>query len=413
MFSLFSKQRLTAFAGFSLMVLTIVSCGGSSSGSSDTDTTPTASISASDVVSNYVTIVTANYTDTISAAQDLKDAVDAFLADPTVVNFKAAQKAWKAAREPYGQTEAFRFYDGPIDNPVDGPEGYINAWPLDEGYIDYVEGNATSGIINDTSIAMTEENLLDANERDGDDTISTGFHAIEFLLWGQDLNAAPGDAGMRPYTDFITGSFGTHANQDRRATYLGLVADLLVEHLTEVNSKWVTNGSYRNEFLALNAQDALKRIIIGVGSLAGGELSGERLSVALVTKDQEDEHSCFSDNTHRDIALNFQGVLNVYNGTYTRTDGSISGNGAGLRDLIEAVNPTLAASMSDQLDRITTLVQEISDLALAGTPFDEQIKGSSTSENRLRIQEVVDTLAAFVDNLSLAADALGIDINLE
>ena len=69
-----------------------------------------------------------------------------------------ARKAWLAAREPYGQTEAFRFYGGPIDD-AKGPEGRINAWPLDEAYIDSVKGKAGSGIINNRKIPLTKAKL--------------------------------------------------------------------------------------------------------------------------------------------------------------------------------------------------------------------------------------------------------------
>ena len=81
------------------------------------------------------------YEASLDSATELDAAIDAFLADPTEETLEAAKQAWLAARDDYGLTEAFRFYGGPIDNETDGPEGLINAWPLDEVYIDYVEGD--------------------------------------------------------------------------------------------------------------------------------------------------------------------------------------------------------------------------------------------------------------------------------
>src|SRR5256885_11217291 len=69
------------------------------------------------------------------------------------------------------------------------------------------------------------------------------------------------------------------------------------------------------------------------GSLSRGELAGERLEVALASRDQEDEHSCFSDNTHRDAVTNAQGILNVWQGSYKRLDGSEL-QGPGIKDWV-------------------------------------------------------------------------------
>ena len=74
--------------------------------------------------------------------------------------------------------------------------------------------------------------------------------------------------------------------------------------------------SYFKQFNLQKSDDALRKILSGIGILAKGELAGERIDVALDTLDQEDEHSCFSDNTHRDIQTNLQGIVNVYFGSF-------------------------------------------------------------------------------------------------
>ena len=85
-----------------------------------------------DAVANYADIVEATYADTLADAQALDGTLEALVADPSDTTLAAARTAWLDSREPYLQTEVFRFYDGPIDNAEDGPEGLINAWPLDE-----------------------------------------------------------------------------------------------------------------------------------------------------------------------------------------------------------------------------------------------------------------------------------------
>jgi putative iron-regulated protein len=230
----------------------------------------------------------------------LNTSLKTLVMDPSEANLEAAKQAWLASREPYLQTEVYRFYDGPIDHPEDGPEGLINAWPLDENYIDYVDGMPTAGIINGDGVidAATLEGL---NEQGGEANIATGYHAVEFLLWGQDLSD-DGNGGQRPHTDYVTDDTGTAANQDRRGLYLTVVGDMLVDHIGSVHGHWMENGQYRADFVASeNTADSIRKILTGMIVLSGFETGGERLKAALDSGNRDDEHSCFSDNTHRDM----------------------------------------------------------------------------------------------------------------
>lgn len=269
------------------------------------------------VAAHYAALVHANYEDTLNAAKTMQAAIKAFTAKPSVETLAEARKTWLAAREFYGQTEAFRFYGGPIDDDK-GPEGQINAWPMDESYVDSVEGKPDAGLVNNRKFAITKKNLAAQNERGGEENIATGWHAIEFFLWGQDLSeTGPGD---RNFEDFVDGK---GKNADRRRQYLTVVTDLLIDDLTFLVKAWdpKAKNNYRAKF-AKGGQESVRKMLVGLGSLSRGELAGERLEVALNSQDQEDEHSCFSDNTHRDAVTNAQGIQNVWLGQYRRADGS-------------------------------------------------------------------------------------------
>ena len=301
------------------------------------------------IVETYAKIVFANYEDSYNLALALQKSIESFTAAPSAEGFEACKKAWLAAREPYGLTEAFRFAGGPIDDE-DGPEGNINAWPLDENYIDYVRGAESAGIINNTETypEITKSVLADLNEKGGETNISIGFHAIEFLLWGQDdLDTKLKTPGKRPYTDYLANG-GTAKNQKRRAEYLNVIAEILVEDLKSMVDEWNPEGkgNYREAFLALETDKALSNILTGIGTLSKAELAGERIFVALDNQDQEDEHSCFSDNTHRDIILNAEGIQNVIAGEYKRLDGTVV-KGASLLDLLKKVDSKLYAELEE------------------------------------------------------------------
>ena len=150
------------------------------------------------VARHYADIAAATYEDAAAGARALRAAIDALVAAPTADRMATARQAWLAARTPYVQTEAFRFYDGPIDRV----EMLINAWPIDESYIDYITGAPEAGIVNDAkgTPELSGPALIALNEREGEKSISTGYHAIEFLLWGQDRRAD--GPGARAATDY-------------------------------------------------------------------------------------------------------------------------------------------------------------------------------------------------------------------
>jgi len=348
------------------------------------------------VVKHYASLVYANYEDTLNAARAMQSAINAFIAEPTAANQQAAQQAWREAREFYGQTEAFRFYGGPIDDDH-GPEGRINAWPMDESFVDKVEGNPRAGLINDRDFAITKEAIAAQNERGGEENIATGYHAIEFLLWGQDHSET--GPGNRDFNDFVDGKA---PNADRRRLYLSVVTDLLIEDLASVAKAWRPGSklNYRARF-ENEGLEAVRKMFVGLGSLSRGELAGERLEVALNSQDQEDEHSCFSDNTHRDAVTDALGIENVWLGRYRRADGTLL-QGPGLRDLVAARDATLAQRTSAQIASSVARANAIQ------APFDREIIGGKDAPGRLRIQATVNSLVQQSKDLVAAANAVGI-----
>jgi len=374
---------------FALLLGALLACGDGGSGLDGSDP----------VVENYATFVYANYSDALAKAKDLKTAVDAFVAAPSPTTLEAAKTAWLAAREPYGQTESYRFYDGPIDNPEDGPEGRINAWPLDEAYIDYVDGNATAGIINNTAMfpTMSKEMIAEQNEKGAEENIATGYHAIEFLLWGQDHSTT--GPGARPHTDYLTAG-GTATNQARRGEYLEAVAELLVDDLQFVADQWKPGGgNYAADFKGEDGREDVRRMLQGIGALSGAELSGERMATALENRDQEDEHSCFSDNTHRDLRANAIALQNVYLGKYGTIDGP------GIDELVRARNPELDTKLTGQLAASIAAIEAIP------KPFDQALQDDVVG--RVKIQAAITALRDQTDTMVEVATLLGIKINLE
>jgi putative iron-regulated protein len=378
-----------SYAVFSALGLVLTAC-------SADDDAPSLSDDGPPVVARYADQVHFAYEQAVAGALDVQSAVDAFVATPTADTHAAAKDAWLAARDPYGVTEAFRFYDGPIDNAVDGLEGQINAWPMDEVYIDYVEGMPDAGIINDPTVTIDAATLIGLNEAGGETNIATGWHAVEFLLWGQDLSAD--GPGARSFEDFVDA--GPTPNPDRRRQYLQVVSALLVEDLESVEAEWEPGTAYPAELTELPVEEALGKILRGLGALSGAELSGERMNVAYDTKEQEDEHSCFSDNTHKDILNNFLGIEHVYFADF-------SGDGASIDDLVEARDPALAERVRRRFADLHTALE------MLPAPFDQAIAGPDEGPDRMAISQDIDDLRALSDDLVEVATLFGIELDVE
>lgn len=380
------------------------------------------------VVEHYTDIAYAVYEDALISAKSLQASINALTTKPSATALEKAKADWKAARVPYQQSEVFRFGNANVDDW----EGQLNAWPLDEGLIDYVDtasyeselGNvgASANIIANTSLTLgsetldvsdiTPELLASLNELGGSEAnVATGYHAIEFLLWGQDLNGTNPGAGERPYTDFAKGSDCTGGNCERRAQYLNAAAQLLVTDLEDMVSQWAPNAeNYRQQFISLPAQESLTRIMFGMGSLALGELAGERLKVSLEANSPEDEHDCFSDNTHYSHYYNGLGIQNIYLGEYERINGEKL-QGPSLAQLLSVIDPNLDTRVQASLALSQKKLQALVDSAEhTETPvkFDQLIAEGNT-EGAAMITAAIDALVKETEQLEKAAKALGID----
>ena len=406
---------------FRVPVLVIGICIGSIGGvSALADSLPSRQM----VVETYASIAEAGYSDSLAAAHKLKSAVQTLVATPTAQALNAARKAWLASRIPYQQTEVYRFGN----TIVDEWEGRVNAWPLDEGLIDYVSADlygtesgenslyAVNVIANKTLLvngksvdasSITKSLLNDTlHEAEGiEANVAIGYHAIEFLLWGQDLNGTGPGAGARPSSDFDVVNC-TGGNCDRRATYLTVVTDLLIDDLTWMARQWAPGGIARDSLLA-NPDSALLAIITGMGSLGYGELAGERMKLGLLLHDPEEEHDCFSDNTHASHYYDALGIRNVYTGSYKRVSGDIV-SGPSLSDLVRAIDPILDTDLTAKLNRTMEAMSEMVARAEGGEAYDQMI-GEGNLLGNATVQAAIDALIAQTRSVERIVSALNLE----
>jgi putative iron-regulated protein len=348
----------------------------------------------------YAELAFRAYREAYEDAVRLQSAVNEFVAHPgddADESLNRVRQAWLDSRPSYGRTEAFRFYEGPIDfgkrpDGTQGPEPLINAWPVNEAYIDSVRDSPKTGIINDPGVPITRATLVERNARDDEADVTTGYHAIEFLLWGPDFNA--NGPGNRPARDFVGGGEAA-----RRRTYLKVATDLLVEDLKFVVDEWAPGKeNYRARFLAMDPRASIAHVLTGIATLAGFEVAAERLATPLDSGSQEDEHSCFSDTTDTDIRANVAGIANVYFGRGTGYQGS------GLDTLIGARNSEINERIREQLEN------SLKTVATMDHPFDRTLATPPGSPQRARVEALVTSLQTLARLFQVAGKVLGVNI---
>jgi len=429
------KQTKILLTGLSLAAVLALS------GCSSNNATP--KNSEANMITAYANIAHANYNDTLKDAKALQMAIAKFAKNPSERTLANAKAAWLISRESYGQTEIFRLANGPVDaedgwiaEKYGALEGQLNAWPLDENMIDYTinaKGAKTSGNIIDTkgtfnpggedSVSVNVSNItVDAlaslNENGGDANVASGYHAVEFLLWGQDqdysnfvkdsVTKGPMSAGQRPLTDFTTDK-----NADRRKDYLQAASQKIVNDLTVITNAWAKddNTNYRAALLGTNVdakknitlQDAQKAIFAGMGVFVKSELANERIAVAVLTPSEEDEHSCFSDNTHRDITTNYQGFKNILMGTYKGMDYGVAP--------IDAMNEAGKNEILGLMAKIETKIESINAVAKTSRHFDYQIRPNDPQAKV--IVKLKNELRKLGDKMVSVASANGINLSIE
>ncbi len=360
------------------------------------------------VLETYANIAEAGYQDSLKTAKALDAAIDALIANPTDETLASAKTAWLAARVPYQQTEAYRFAN-PI---VDDWEGKVNAWPLDEGLIDYVDAdfygiesdeNAlyTANVIANKTITIdgkkidvskiTPELLADTlhEAANNEANVATGYHAIEFLLWGEDTNGTGPGAGARPVTDLDPKNC-TGGNCDRRVAYLNAASKLLVSDLEDMVAAWGPDGKARAEVEDGTLEQGMTRILTGMGSLSYGELAGERMKLGLLLNDPEEEHDCFSDNTYNSHYYDAMGIRNVYLGKYTRVDGTVV-EGPSLSEIVKAKDADLDKELTAKLDATMAAMTKMKARGETVEAYDQMI-GENNDEGNAVVQAAIDAL---------------------
>ncbi|MEZ4720947.1 MAG: imelysin family protein [Flavobacteriales bacterium] len=355
-----------------------------------------------EIMENHANIAYALYTDALIEAIAFDTAVHQFVKDPSGDGLSAAQLAWRNAHFAYMRCYVLRFSNGPIDDERH-LDRLIDAWPIREEFVDQTP-KGFSGIVNDPSLIkkLSKDSLVAINEHYDGGYISTGFHVLEYLLWSFDTaDVAQATPGLREYYEFIPSYPGTK-NATRRAAMLRICADLLVDHLTILQNEWSEVGieNYRTDFLALDVNEALRNILMGIGTLAKSELADRALLLPLNQVNPDLEMSPFSDNTSIELGYAVEGIEIVYNGIYESKNVASLVAGKSIHELIVTMDSGLEELVQETLDDARSSADTIP------SPFDWYITQEAVKGNG-PVRETADHLMKLEDLMYEVADRNG------
>ena len=126
------------------------------------------------------------------------------------------------------------------------------------------------------------------------------------------------------------------------------------------------------------------------------------MTVAYETRSEEDEHSCFSDNTVKDIIANAHGAQNVWLGN----SGTVRGRG--LADLLAAEDPILAEQLTEQI------ATSVANAKAIPAPFDAHLLPDlpNSDPGRRAVLSTIEALEDRTDTIVSAAQAIGVSISV-
>jgi len=217
------------------------------------------------------------------------------------------------------------------------------------------------------------------------------------------LNGTGPGAGARPATDYDSSNC-TGGNCERRAQYLRAVTELLIDDLSDMVANWAQDGEARQGLLGGDADVGIATILTGMGSLSYGELAGERIKLGLMLHDPEEEHDCFSYNTHWSHYYDQMGIRNVYTGRYVRVDGSAV-EGPSVSDLAQEASAGPNAELLAKLDATDAAMKKMVETAEGGKAYDQMLSFDDAEGNQI-VDDVVNALRGQTKAISDVVAAL-------
>lgn len=312
------------------------------------------------------------------SAQVVDSKLASFLYHPNPMTHGELKQAWRQAYDDFLRAMVFAYL--PIQDP---PEWYskhiayrdlltqLDSWPIQGGYIDYVPGYPFSGIVNDLTLVIDEQTLRNQHLFTDNSNASIGYHALEFMLWGDNGERSPHDFFPQENTAPVLLNEGEHnhenseagldqgtepapevhahteetnqpgmpepQNHNRRRQYVQVISEVLQKDLIRVQRRWEPSTGYYAQLIQQSTPDnTLQAALIAAQRLISEEILNKRFTL---------ESSEFSASSARDIEMLLHGLQLWFN---PEDDGLQEGS---LMFLMEQASAAKAGAFMQQLEQ--------------------------------------------------------------
>ena len=322
-------------------------------------------------------------------AQELDSRLQSFLYHPNPMTHKEVQQAWRSAYSAFLRSLVFSRL--PMSDPPDWHKQGIDyrqtltlldSWPIEGGYIDHVPGYPFSGIVNDLTLELNEETLLNQHGFSDPSYASLGFHAYEFMLWGADGKRSPEDffpqentapvviateggstATGEANSAITTSGDGDNAsvstpdvqNHNRRRQYIQLVSEQLQKHLHRLQRRWEpSNGYYAGLVQRSEPLQVLAATMSATQKILSDELLNRRVSA---------DSSEFSHSSEEDVRALVHGLRDIWLPSAAQPDEEAGSGGsaaeAGIARLLPGTEKdALLAAWQEKFTQIDTALDQ-------------------------------------------------------
>ena len=178
-------------------------------------------------------------------AELMDQAILKFIQTPNQENRLAAQQSWSKAHQSFQTMKPAFLFLKHISATVSGPSlkliDHMDSWPVTPGYLDSIDGYPYSGIVNDVTLPLNKNSLLEQHSFSDQSEASLGLHVIEFFLWGESSQQLKPLEQYRAVRQWQREEehlpISQHPN-NRRRQYLTLLSSIYLESCQNIDFLW-------------------------------------------------------------------------------------------------------------------------------------------------------------------------------
>ena len=259
----------------------------------------------------------------------LNESIALFLSEPTEENRAALGDSWARSHGALVKSGTQPLSDELSAKHSSSLLYHADAWPIQPGYIDAIDGYPNSGIVNDITVSLSVESLRLQHGFSDADEIILGFHPLEYLIFAKTaidyqlpehkqqpdktkISKAKGTGDEQTTSATLTTGF-ERPDEDpiyRRRKLIQLLGDALEESVSAYLAARLEKAPYA-KFVGEDQQQAALAVANLIEVARSHTSQGFEESNLLLDSDQS--HSMHSRTSHLNISQRLNSLSEMLN----------------------------------------------------------------------------------------------------